>query len=98
MIAEPPSALAMFVRRLMENRAGKRREREQQAGCGGVVDGGSLNEVPARSVLALAAASGASALAAVHVPGPLREVDILALPDRDHQRSVVPDYDHIEFE
>ncbi len=37
-----------------------------------------------------------TALKALPAPDPSK-ADILALPDRDHLRSIEPDYDHLQF-
>lgn len=96
MIAEPPSALSMFIRRMLEKRAANRIDVERS----GTVDGGRLLVEPERRALPAPKdkPEGSTALVSPSVPPALPPVDITALPDRDHLRTVVLDFDHIQYE
>ena len=91
MIAAPPPAIVTFVRRMMEARQGMKRKREPREG-GALVDEKEPLPLPPP-----AAHPGLStALKPVSPPLPPQK-DILSLPDRDHLRAVVRDFDHLEF-
>jgi len=93
MIAEPPSALALFFRRLMDAREARKRPHHS-----GTVDGGKLvaeveqRALPAPKQRPLQATALSPSPRPVLPPG-----DILAMPDRDDLRVVVPDYDHLQY-
>ena len=93
MIAGPPSALALFLQRLRERREENRRRLNPPAGA---VDGGKLVAEPAPRALPPPSnrPQAGSALTAPPSPPPN---DILSIPDRDHLRTVVPDYDHLDY-
>lgn len=93
MIAGPPSALQMFIRRLLDARE-NRKWKEAEAARYMPVDGGRLDAETERRALPPPCAEWQTALAPPSSP----PVDILSLPDRDKARTVVPDYDHIEYE
>lgn len=96
MIAGPPSALQMFIRRLLDARAAKRRERD--AAPKDVINGGVLKaEVDTKALLTSRIPDAGTALAASPQRPTLPPQDVLSLADRDGLRVVVPDYDHIEF-
>lgn len=93
MIAEPPSALALFFRRIMDARAARRTERARR----GPVDGGKLAvEAERRALPAPMEPPAQTALSPPPRP-PLPPMDMLEMPDRDHLRRVVPDYEHLEY-
>jgi len=98
MIAEPPSALGMFIRRLLDAREIRKRK-EAEAARSMLVDGGRLEAESVGCALPppRARPDGETALAPPPSPPTLPPVDILALPDRDYQRTVEPDWDHIEY-
>lgn len=97
MIAEPPSALSLFIRRLVEARETRRRREAHAARA--PVDGGRLDAVLEPRALPPPSVRPHRGTALVPPPSPptLPPVDILSLPDRDHHRTVVPDYDHIDY-
>lgn len=88
MIADPPSALALLLKRLMARRERPRRQSP--------LDGGALRADP-QLPMPKEPLRGASALKAL-APPRTRDVDVLALPDRDHLRVVVPDPDFVDLE
>lgn len=95
MIAEPPSALALFIRRIMD----AREQRKRQAHGRGTVDGGKLivtEEI--RSLPAPRDMPAQSSALKSSTPLALRSSDILAMPDRDHLRRVVPDEHFVDWE
>lgn len=98
MIAEPPSALSLFFRRLLDARESRKRK-EAESAQPLAMDGGRLEAVTERRALPppRARSDGGSALAPPPSPPMLPSMDILALPDRDKDRTVVPDFDHIEY-
>lgn len=98
MIAEPPSALGLLIRRLLDAREVRKRK-EAEAARSVPVEGGRLEAKAERCALPppRARPDGETALAPPPFPPTLPPMDILAMPDRDHQRTVEPDYDHIEY-
>lgn len=98
MIAEPPSALGILIRRLLDGREITKRK-ELEAARSMPVDGGRLEAESVGCALPppRARLEGDTALAPPPLPPTLPLLDILAMPDRDHERTVEPDYDHIEY-
>lgn len=87
---EPPSGLSLFFRRFMDPAA-------QPAPCGPVDDGKLVVEADQRALSApKEPTAGYTALSPLPPPT-LPAMDILAMPDRDHLRTVEPDHDHLEY-
>lgn len=91
MIAGTPPAIVMFFRRMKEERKARQRKREP-------LEGGALVDEKQTLRLPPPEAHPDSSTALTQVPPPLPpRTDILALPDRDHLRTVVPDYDQLDY-
>lgn len=99
MIAEPPSALVLFFRRMLEARDKNRRAVEVSYGP---VNGGMLRPVERETMVPLLSPPRGPPARSSALQGPtsplLPPMDILEQPDRDHLRHVVPDYDHLEYD
>ncbi len=89
MIAGPSSPLVLLFRRLARAHAARANARAPLEGGALVAD--DIRALPAPKD-PLEAASALTPLPAGDPP-----MDILALPDRDHLRRVVPDYEHLEY-
>lgn len=95
MIAEPPSALALFFRRIMD----ARRERKRPRTSCGPVDGGRLVAEAERRLPPTPKQPPSESTALTPLPPPRDPpMDILSSPDRDHLRRVVPDEDYVDYD
>lgn len=92
MIAGTPPAIVMYLRKLKQAREARRMARAP-------MDGGALSVEETQLLLPPSGnfREGETALSGLPPPQ-LPPSDILALPDRDHLRHVVPDFEHLEYD